>query len=476
VTSNLLLYAHRTPNVELKVALLEGLADVFLDMKRGFQPHNKYRVNHLPRYAGGVLALEGKLEVTRATGSADSPPSLFVTSALRTIKPTRYWNEVPRDKHPIDPVTELPDLDRLVPEGNATGENILSSSQYMYAVARLIRATAEMPRATRSAKLTAFVASYLTLVMDDHYKRWVLGRPDEVGLFNVQYPWMCGLGKFSHAQYLRHVKDNKFKTTKSYCSLITDTDWWIAAGVAEMLLARRRDPVLVAFDDPDSQLSKYVLTAATVFKSRTQPTSIGVGGAEIGRTFGAGEWDHHKDYDYAGYEGTAIPSSTSHGTGVSWDIRHARRWIHVFDTFTTFTNIYGAVATPKVVWPTEADSIAFATQFAIKVPTAVANADGVKCLKFRNFMNGSNGWYRYTVGMKTPLASAGPFSRSDDGVLGGYGFWSSSDPRIGPYVRRWVTEHGAQMKSAAWQLEILPSLVGTAPYPAVVGGCQVPAP
>jgi hypothetical protein len=76
--------------------------------------------------------------------------------------------------------------------------------------------------------------------------------------------------------------------------------------------------------------------------------------------------------------------------------------------------------------------------------------------------------------MADALATAGPFSRSADAAPAGYAFWSKHDVRVGNVVRRWMTENAAWMRSAARQLEVLPSLADTRPYPAVEGGCQVP--
>lgn len=439
MTGNLLMYAH----AHRKVDILKDLASLYLAIKPGFTTQTTYVVAHVPKAANGDLAAEGRVDRTVRAPSA-------VANRRRAIKATRYWNELARPG-----------------EANATGENILSSSQFMYAVARLIRATAELPADQRPAELTAFVTSYLTLAVDDHYKRWVLGRANEVGLFNVPSPWLCGTGKFTHARYLQLVLAKQFNTTPSYCNLITDQDWWIAAGVAELLLARRQAPTLVAFDDPQQALSKYVKTAAAVFASRTRPTSV-----EGGLGFGVGEWDDHVDFAFMGYPRAApLPALTDAraATGVGWDIRHARRWIHLFDSFQTFTRIYGPIE-----WPTDAQLKGFAVQFAVAVPTVVVDDAGARCLKFRNLMSGHNGWYRYTVGMADALATAGPFSRSADAAPAGYAFWSKHDARVGNVVRRWMTENAAWMRSSARQLEVLPSLADTRPYPAVEGGCQVP--
>ncbi len=433
-TANLLLYAdhHRD------VPLLDELAALYRLGFAGFVRRSTYNFY----YAAGADGVERREQVL-------------------PITPARYWAEP-------------------APVGFPVGhESVLNSSQFLYAVARVVGATASLPASQRTASLQSFVAEALPLALGDHYVRWVLGRAGEPGVFQVR-GWGCNRGTYTHRDHVEHLVARRFGTSAlpgapavapSYCNAVTDTEMWIAAGVAELLAAHARAPALVPIDDAvRAPLTAYVRRAAALFAARTITTTLRLadGSAAQGRGFDHGAWDDHPDHRHTGYTGSTFPGWTDPANrvfavapmparGVGWDISHARRWVTVMDTFRRRAPALGTA------WPTRADLTGFARHFAFVVARTEAGRT-----RFTNFMDGTNGWYRVNYSDR-PAFGYAPWGLSAQAAPSGYAFWATYEPASRAAVEAWIAQN--PLATALDRVRALPSL---APFTSEPDVCAAP--
>lgn len=349
----------------------------------------------------------------------------------RPIAPARLWTYEP------------------LPGSTARYEDVLHSAQFGYAVARILSYTAATPRADRGDALPAFASRWLPVLLDDHYLRWVFGRAGEPGVWE-RAGWGCGLGNFTAEAHWKNLADAVYGTPKlpraraiGYCNAVTDDVMWIVAGVAELLMAHKADARLVPMADAARvRLETFVRQAVATMAARTSVTRLaGEGGRPAeGRLFDVGAFDTYPDHAYAGDEDPAFPGWNKAGEsaarpprpghGTAWDISHARRLVNVLDTLRRATGVLGTA------WPTREDMAGFARQFAYVV--ARPDADGR--MRFTNFFDGSNGWYRVNYSNR-PGFGYPPFGLSREAPHSGYGFWGAYAPRALAVVRQYVEQN-----------------------------------
>ncbi len=140
-----------------------------------------------------------------------------------------------------------------------------------------------------------------------------------------------------------------------------------------------------------------------------------------GLIFEPGAWDDHPTYAHTGYTGKEYPTPAilnekKRGEGVGWDLSHARRFVHVFDSLHKHREIL------NVDFPSEDFMKMLTNQFLY----ATFNMDFKRPL-FSNFMDGSNGWFRVGYENRDGFGY-GPWDMSISVLTGGYGFWSVYNP------------------------------------------------
>jgi hypothetical protein len=419
-TANLLLYAEHYGDV----ALLDDLAGLYNLARPGLVQRNLYSFYY--------AAIAGKPELREQ---------------VLPIRSARYFAEPPAS-------------------GAAVGQEVvLHSSQFAYALSRTMGAIAALSPTKRTARLRAFAEAWFRAILEDHYRRWVLGRPGEPGVFQVR-GWGCNVGTFTHREHVDNLLHHRYGTSAfpnasfeptSYCNAVVDTDMWIAAGVAELLAANAHAPDMFPIDAGlRAELLAYVRRACELFASRTQATALVVAGKWVeGRGFDHGVWDGHPEHAYAGYEDAQYPgwSDPAHRSACKpparaymhgWDVSHARRWVTVFDTFRRRGPALGTK------WPSREDLVGFARQFAFAV-----YRDTPKGPAFTNFMDGTNGWYRVN---DSERAGAGypPFGLSEQVPLSGYALWATYERETRAAIDRYLAVH--PLVSAVDRIQALPSL------------------
>jgi len=128
---------------------------------------------------------------------------------------------------------------------------------------------------------------------------------------------------------------------------------------------------------------------------------------------------------------------------VGWDLSHARRFVHVFETLLRNKELLNLEFPTKTLMEKLANQLIYGT----------FNRDFKKPL-FANFMDGTNGWFR--VGYNGRIGYGyGPWDMSIAVLTGGYGFWAKYNKDVDavfcslqkmlesndPDVRKHVIEH-----------------------------------
>jgi hypothetical protein len=307
----------------------------------------------------------------------------------------------------------------------------LSRSQYLYLVSRALNVFTSIPRDRRTESINALIAK-APIVVYQHYSRWIFLEPT----FSVT-GWGChgseslavskeGRHYFTHAVFLRLKRKGKLRKDvkePKYCNAVTDVDLWIVAGFVELLSANKNMPGMISLAEiGEGEVRDYLGNALRLIKSRLSKTKLRdfEGRRATGVVFDRGVWSEHPNNAYAGYEGEAYPTESDKkaSSKISWDLSHARRFVHVFGTF------YRNRDVTEQKFPTDKTMRRLANQYAY----AAFNKD-LSMPLFNNYLDGTNGWYRVGY-MKRKGFGYGPSKLSPAGLTGGYGFWKEFNPDI----------------------------------------------
>ncbi len=327
-------------------------------------------------------------------------------------------------------------------------ESTLSSSQFLYPVARLVRIVAELPRPP--PELVRFVDRVLAVMVNDHFVRWLQRDPRVPGRFQ-RAGWGCNSGTYSHLETLQHLLHRSYGTAvlpnppsrpAGFCNAVTDTELWIVAGVVEVLAAHHANPALVPLGAPTKALfENEAALGVAVIRSR-----LGPGRVDGGLVFDPGAFDEHPDNAYTGYTATSALCATCksvggctcpqfpgwidagsparlppvRAVGVAWDISHARRLVSVLDTLHVNAAVIpgGGITTDQL------------RGFAMQLGAVVWNGSESQP-SFTNFFDGTNGWYRVNYSGREAFGYPPSAMDSEEAFTSGYGFWRVYDERAG---------------------------------------------
>ncbi|BCD67953.1 hypothetical protein [Nitratiruptor sp. YY09-18] len=130
-------------------------------------------------------------------------------------------------------------------------------------------------------------------------------------------------------------------------------------------------------------------------------------------SYAKGEWYEHPDYLYAGYEKKEFPKYPCPNPDMELDISHFHRmpWI-----FSDMYNVFKYLKEINKANYFDKSLREFYNKFNKKL--VVYNQNGLPLLK--NFIDGSNGWYRVRYHKNYPNFGYGPFELSLVAVLGSY--------------------------------------------------------
>lgn len=366
-------------------------------------------------------------------------------------------------KEAIYPLTNSARMWTLPPRKLELGaENVLISSQFLYATTRLSRVLAERLRpdvanpleAKEAKRYRAFIDRWLPIAGVDHLHRW-MNRSSKNGPASFQVRgWGCARGTYTHPEMVDHLLHRRFGTAelgmisnRSYCNVITDWDLFIA-GIGAELVAAVDDlggshPQIPASTLNDIRI--HTRNLSKLFAARHSERSININGKSMKvAVFDRGSFDDHPDYAYSAYikngphcskcisdskecnqcaefpgwkkKGEKPEVKPQSAKGIGWDLSHARRIPIILDSLRRYqVNFNGT-------FPTLDQTKQYARQLAYV--TFVDNEDQPR---FANYFDGSNGWYRVNYS-KRPNFGYAPESFSLKMSTFGYSFWD--EPRL----------------------------------------------
>ena len=316
-------------------------------------------------------------------------------------------------------------------------ENVLSSAQFIYLLASVVRSLAERTDAP-ARRFDAFVAQAAPIV-SGHLRRWILGPQAS---FNAQWLGCAPDGFHNHARYLAKKQQRAFSATPplSTCNAVTDADLWILAGAAELLRTDPQLPPFLRLDAADVlNLKSYVKSGTNLLRGRTTGRTLATRSGTVSYlVFDPGGYKDYPDYAYAGYEGGAFPENKTPRAAAGWDFAHAIRFPLVF------TSLMDARAATGLDWPTSEVLGGLARALAYVVFDNEAPYP-----RFRNYMDGGNGWYRVK-----PQTNEGfdPWSSSAAILFGGWGRLARHEPALGPVlVATWQLMISREPSAVAWR-------------------------
>lgn len=243
-------------------------------------------------------------------------------------------------------------------------------------------ALAAVPDKQRLAAATEF-ATRAARIASDIYLRWSFGPPP---MWQV-VGWGCGAGGLNFADFIQQRKDGSLGNgLHPWCRAPWSYDLLIATGIANLLIAHTRDPVVAQLSDADAQRLRQILAAlASYFRTRFVPGKVADADGKLVPTvdFDPGVWTDFEDFIQAGHESSDFPDGpASPKRGVGWDVSHGWRIVWMLDLFSAHAAEIGFSGDWRSV------RAAFINQFRLKVLT-----EGAVPL-LRNYFDGSNGWYR----------------------------------------------------------------------------------
>jgi hypothetical protein len=365
---NLLLYAFKKKNA----LLIEELLQLYLKTIPYIQKTKKYNIYHLNEFKE--------------------------KSTITLKKPIYIWSNKSGD------------------------EELISSAQFLFVLSFAVNRISDLPNKERTKTMNFFIKSFSPILLS-HYKRWLLGVEEKgkkikLGSFSRR-GWGCK-DKKSNYIYARTLSQmieelgNKSYHGASYCNVIADPSLLIVSGLGYYLAGT---------EDKNQKILKKPFISAVKILSKTfkkftlkdlknKPINI--------LSFQEGAWYGHPDYDYSEYNGSTFPKKTdkkSHRL-VGVDVAHASRLLYLLEMLSENKSKF------NIMFPTHNDMKMFTDGFLYKV----FNQNLQKPL-FKNYMNGSNGWFRVNYDSRKGYGYAPYRIGSSGAVLGGY-------PRLSKYNKK----------------------------------------
>jgi hypothetical protein len=237
-------------------------------------------------------------------------------------------------------------------------ECYLCNADYFYPSARLVRVIAGLKKQERTPAMNRFASDYVPLLVKDH-----ILRPN-------------------FAAQMRTDVDPGSPASKKHVMIADEIE--DVATAAEMLGAQARDPQLVAIDNADvTKLKDLVKAGVDRFQFSRTLTKDAEGHSSA--SYFNGDYDSLDDMAYARYEGENLPTpdQKAQAQGASWDISH-------FSLVPMFlVSLYENRQASGTDFPQKSDIENIGNQYVFHV----FEGDFKKPL-FKNFFDGSDGWYR----------------------------------------------------------------------------------
>jgi hypothetical protein len=262
-------------------------------------------------------------------------------------------------------------------------ETVLYSAIYLAGATDVAKAIVDLPAASRSEQMSDFVIRVGGLSLD-HYLRWSFGPP---GIWQVN-GWGCNASGLDLVEFTAKRLDRTLGNgSQAYCIAPTDLDMLIAIGITNLLAIAKAAPDMAPISAHDRERLQHLVNLQARFMASrlvwTQSTDA-AGTAQRLLDFDPGSWAAHPEYLYAGDDSPDLPDKPPPlGKGIGWDFSHGARIAWMMLTFAG----NGEVIDDSTEWDRRATGLAHQLSQRVLAPDA-------SLPRFRNFLDGSNGWYR----------------------------------------------------------------------------------
>jgi len=255
------------------------------------------------------------------------------------------------------------------PGGVILRECYQCNAEFLFPAARLVRIVAAAKSVDRTDAMKQFVAEYVPLLVKEHVLR---------------------------PHFAERMRREMNTASSGYRPIMIADELFAIATAAEVLGARAADPKLAAIDASDAAALKELVQVGVERFQFSRTLSKDASGRTLASYFN-GDYDSHEDMEYAGYAGEAFPTPAqkARAHGVSWDISH-------FSLVPMFLrSLFENRRAIGGDFPTGRDMEYITNQFVLRV----FEGDDKKPL-FRNFFDGSDGWYRVNYSGRSRYAIA----------------------------------------------------------------------
>jgi len=293
-------------------------------------------------------------------------------------------------------------------------EDILASSSFLFAVSLAINKISDLPMKDRTEVMNKFVKKFSPIV-SSHYRRWIFGvvsleSNQLLGSFQRR-GWGC---KNDNEEYIcartleQEIMQLDTYQGDSYCNSMTDVVMLINIGLGYYLSS---NPDTIQKEKLTNFFKKSVDVFSTHFKPHTSYDFKKKAIVTLG--FEEGLWSEHPDFQYSHYIDSEFPLKKHQKINreVGIDISHAGTVVSFLEMLVANQKYF------NITFPTTSEMKMFSNRFLYNV----FNGDFKKPL-FRNYMDGSNGWFRASIGGY----GYAPYNLTSTALVGGY-------PRLGVY-------------------------------------------
>jgi hypothetical protein len=281
----------------------------------------------------------------------------------------------------------------------------LDSTQFMFAVAKLINTIVHTDRSTWTPAMDELVGSRLNgprQYLIAHLDRWM----------NKKTVWIwpeCELPVvvYKFSEYVDRKAAGAIgyaANAPRYCNAVQEPEIWVAVAATELIDADTKAPSEIGLRaELKIQLTSYIRKATRLLESRISLIPACRDGTCKGAVFDVGAWHGH-----AGYPAELWPKG-----GETWDFSHMRRFVQWIDTLYRH---------PDITQPSKS-FVEMIESFSNELAHRVFNGSYANPA-FANFWDGSN------IPYPTPGKTYGPSELSSSYFRAGYGFWGAYQPEI----------------------------------------------
>ncbi|RUM67610.1 MAG: hypothetical protein DSZ07_08405 [Sulfurovum sp.] len=311
-------------------------------------------------------------------------------------------------------------------------EELISSAQFLFVLSFAFNKITTIANEKRSTTMNYFINEFAP-ILSNHYQRWVIGvksRDETIrnGSFSRR-GWGCkdNQDEYIYARTLNQMIEELGKKSyhgASYCNIIADPSLLIISGLGYYLAGTKNQ--YPSYTIPNEKiLENFLIKSVNVVSKQFKKSRIrDVGSKPISiLTFQEGAWNEHPDYYYSDYSGSSFPQKKNRNcnSSIGRDVAHGSRLLYLLEMLAENKDKF------QIEFPRQDEMEMFTNAFFYNIFN-----QNVQQPLFKNYMNGSNGWFRVNYESRKGYGYP-PYSIGSEGaLLGGY-------PRLAKYNKNLET-------------------------------------